>query len=50
MVGCLGLAPYAGVMTRYVVDAPTLVHLVDERERWPVQLGTQEESTVLDTP
>lgn len=30
-MGCLGLAPYAGVMTRYVVDAPTLVHLVDER-------------------
>ena len=25
-----------------------LLHLVEERERWPVQLGTQEESTVLD--
>jgi 8-oxo-dGTP pyrophosphatase MutT (NUDIX family) len=25
-----------------------LLHLVDERERWPVDLGTQEESTVLD--
>ena len=25
-----------------------LLHLVEEPERWPVQLGTQEESTVLD--
>ena len=25
-----------------------LLHLADERDRWPVQLGTQEESTVLD--
>ncbi|GAA1834763.1 NUDIX hydrolase [Microlunatus capsulatus] len=25
-----------------------LLHLVDERDRWPVALGTQEESTVLD--
>jgi 8-oxo-dGTP pyrophosphatase MutT (NUDIX family) len=25
-----------------------LLHLVDERDRWPVELGTQEESTVLD--
>lgn len=25
------MAPYAEVMTRYVIDAPTLVHLVDER-------------------
>jgi 8-oxo-dGTP pyrophosphatase MutT (NUDIX family) len=25
-----------------------LLHLVQEPERWPVQLGTQEESTVLD--
>ena len=25
-----------------------LLHLVEERDRWPVQLGTQEESTVLD--
>jgi 8-oxo-dGTP pyrophosphatase MutT (NUDIX family) len=25
-----------------------LLHLIDEPERWPVDLGTQEESTVLD--
>ena len=25
-----------------------LLHLIDERDRWPVPLGTQEESTVLD--
>jgi 8-oxo-dGTP pyrophosphatase MutT (NUDIX family) len=25
-----------------------LLHLVEERDRWPVELGTQEESTVLD--
>lgn len=25
-----------------------ILHLVDEGDRWPVQLGTQEESTVLD--
>ncbi len=26
-----------------------LLHLIEEPERWPVELGTQEESTVLDT-
>lgn len=25
-----------------------LLHLLEERDRWPVELGTQEESTVLD--
>jgi 8-oxo-dGTP pyrophosphatase MutT (NUDIX family) len=25
-----------------------LLHLMEQRDRWPVQLGTQEESTVLD--
>ena len=29
-------------------ELPELLHLVEEPERWPVQLGTQEESTVLD--
>ncbi len=27
-----------------------LLHLIDEEDRWPVDLGTQEESTVLDVP
>lgn len=27
-----------------------LLHLVDEPDRWPVELGIQEESTVLDVP
>lgn len=27
-----------------------LLHLMNEPERWPVELGTQEESTILDVP